>query len=168
MIRPRPFWLGSRLRSTTTIVIAAIGALLLSSCAVFVNGTTQIVPVSSQPTRAEVFLDGVSVGFTPIDLRLQRNREHVVTVRLGDRQRVITLTSSVQAGMIALDVVPIGAAGGLALVGCAISSELGGGSCAGGVVLLAGLASIPLLVDGATGALYRLGPDAIVIDFDAP
>jgi hypothetical protein len=169
MLRCRPSPLSHGFGRALLLVAVAISPLVLSGCAVLVNGTHQMVPVTSVPERAEVFVDGVSVGFTPIDLRLRRGVDHVVTVRLGERERVVTLTSSVQPLLVAIDVVPIGIAGGLAWAvsfGCALTGFLGGDTSCGGVAaLFVAVGAVPLVVDGATGSFYRLGPDAIAVDF---
>lgn len=79
------------------------------------NGATQLVPVSSSPERAEVLVDGVSMGFTPVELTLWRNADVTVEVRLGDQVRSFVLPSETQGAMVALDLVPVGVAGGRGL-----------------------------------------------------
>lgn len=69
----------------------------------------QSIPVSSNPSGAEVSVDGLVVGKTPIRLHLERNENHIVTLRLaGYRQEDVvvkkvyqerTQMESIQAGV---------------------------------------------------------------------
>lgn len=144
-------------------------ALPLTSCATMFNGATQLVPVTSQPERAEVFVDGVSMGFTPVELRVPRDADVTVEVRLGDRVRSFVLRSQTQVAMVGLDLVPVAVAGGLVLGAGALGASLGGTVEPGGYALAAGLIGVslaPILVDAGTGALFRLRPGEVVAVFD--
>ena len=152
------------------IGLAVLALLLpLTSCAVMFNGATQLVPVTSSPERAEVFVDGVSMGFTPVELTLRRNADVTVEVRLGDRVRSFTLQSETQGAMVGLDLVPVGVAGGLVLVGSSMGAELGGTVQPGAYAFVAGLLGaslVPIAVDFGTGAIFRLRPGEIMAVFD--
>ena len=144
--------------------------LPLSSCATMFNGSTQSVPVDSRPARAEVFVDGVSVGFTPIELELPRSRDATIEVRLGDQVRSFVLVSEAQGAMVALDLVPVAAAGSLVFSAAALADSISGGQITtGGYLLGAGLivaSFAPVLVDFGTGAIFRLNPREIVAVFE--
>lgn len=152
------------------IVLGALAALLLTtSCATMVHGPSQLVPVTSRPERAEVFVNGVSMGFTPVELRMARDADATVEVRLGDQVRSFVLHSQVQGAMIGLDLVPVGVAGALVIGAGALADSLDGTVEPGGYLLAAGLvgASLaPVLVDLGTGAAFRLRPNEIVAVFD--
>jgi hypothetical protein len=152
------------------IVLAVLVLLLpLSSCAVMFNGPTQLVPVTSSPERAEVFVDGVSMGFTPVELTLRRNADVTVEVRLGDRVRSFVLQSETQGAMVGLDLVPVGAAGGLLLFASSLGASLGGTVQPGAYAFAAGLLGVslaPIAVDYGTGAIFRLRPGEIMAVFD--
>jgi hypothetical protein len=152
-----------------TIVAVAAVALLSASCAVLYSGTTQTVPVTSEPPRAEVFLDGRSQGLTPLVLELERGRDHTVVVRLGLRQRTFVLRSGVQTVPVVLDLVPV------AVSGVAVASLAGSGFFVHALPDLEPVAwglvaatLTPLLVDFGTGAMYQLTPGEVVVAFDAP
>ena len=52
----------------------------------------QAIPVSSNPSGAEVSVDGVVVGKTPLRLHLERNAPHIVTFQLpGYRQEDVAV-----------------------------------------------------------------------------
>ncbi|MBW6454704.1 MAG: PEGA domain-containing protein [Trueperaceae bacterium] len=156
-----------RQRAVVPAVLAML--LLLTSCATMFNGATQLVPVTSSPERAEVFVDGVSMGFTPVELTLRRNVDVTVDVRLGDRTRSFVLQSETQGAMVGLDLVPVGAAGGLVLFASSLGASLGGTAQPGAYAFTAGLlgASLaPVAVDFGTGALFRLRPMEIVAVFE--
>ena len=52
--------------------------LFLNGCATLVNGTHQIVPVSSSPLGAHVMVDGNLLFETPCQIRLRRNETHIL------------------------------------------------------------------------------------------
>jgi hypothetical protein len=56
-------------------------ALGTGGCATVVNGTTQKIPVTSDPIAAQVIVDGAVSGETPTTLTLKRNADHLVTLQ---------------------------------------------------------------------------------------
>jgi hypothetical protein len=54
-------------------------ALLYSGCASIVKGTTQAIPVSSDPAGADVKIDGNKVGQTPMSIDAKRKTDHLIT-----------------------------------------------------------------------------------------
>src|SRR6056297_871009 len=95
--------LAHRIRTTTAIAAATI---LLTGCAALFSPNPQPVPVSSNPPGAQVFVDDAFVGTTPITLDLDSRQSYEVRIRAGERERVLTLASSVEASYVALDVLP--------------------------------------------------------------
>lgn len=156
-----------------TLRVLVLSALipLLAGCALLASGTTQTVPIDAHPERAEVFLDGVSQGFTPLELELARDQEHTLTLRAGDRSQTVILTPRVQAGLLALDAAPpvLLAVGTVAWcnppAGVQVATPVRDIGCVLGALLTVG-ATAPLLVDAGTGALYELSPSAVVVTFD--
>jgi len=53
---------------------------LTSGCASIVKGTTQAIPVSSNPSGADVALDGNKIGQTPISIEVKRKTDHLITI----------------------------------------------------------------------------------------
>ena len=156
------------IRQAATLLLLAP---FLAGCALLVSGTTQTVTVEAHPEPAEVFVDGVSQGFTPLELRLARNEEHTLTLRLGDRSRTVLLTPRVQGGLLALDAAPPALLAIGTVLWCfpprgtEVAQPVRDIGCSVGALLSAG-ATAPLLVDVGTGALYELAPGAVVVRFD--
>jgi hypothetical protein len=150
---------------------AALAAVVVlsASCAALISGTTQTVPITSQPPHAEVFVDGVSVGFTPVELELERGREHTVVVRLAGRERTVVLRSGTQTVPVVLDLVPVVLSGGVlaTLYGTGLIDQAPAefATAAWGLVAVS---FTPLLVDVGTGALNELKPGEIIVAFDGP
>jgi PEGA domain len=152
----------------TLILIPSL--VLLSSCAVIYNGSEQLIPVGSSPQGAEVFVDGELTGTTPLELELARASSHTILLRLGELEREVIITNTLNGGMVALDVVP-----GAIMVTLTI---LGATACGHstfcdfqpampyflGATLLIGGA--PIVVDAATGAWYELSPGEVFVDFE--
>lgn len=61
-------------------------SLLLSSCATIVSGSKQNVRFDSNPSSATIFIDEVEVGKTPFEIKLARNSEHDVQIKLDGYQ----------------------------------------------------------------------------------
>jgi hypothetical protein len=170
MVCSRRSWLNVHAvaRSGGSITIGLVMLLALSSCAVMFNGGTQTVPVTSLPERAEVFVDGASVGFTPVELELARNRAYEIEVRLGSQTRSFSLRSDVQGVMIGLDLVPVAFASGISLLGAGLNAAWGSGEPSSALPFIAvmGVSLVPIAVDFGTGAIYRLEPGEIVAVFE--
>ena len=156
--------------------VAAVAlTFALSSCATLFTRSTQQVPVQSEPSGAEVFVNGEYQGTTPITLALPKRSEHVVVLRYGGHQRSLTLSTAVDRTYLALDIAP-----GLVTAGASIvilasidySQVRGGFSMAapamGVMGLVVGLSSavVNAGIDAATGRWYRLTPGEVLIVFD--
>ena len=63
------------------LAIALVSAsTLLSGCATIVKGTTQVIPISSDPTGARVTIDSAPAGTTPTTVTLSRKQNHMVVI----------------------------------------------------------------------------------------
>jgi hypothetical protein len=152
-----------------TSFACAFLTLSLAGCAVLFSPTRQPVPVTSTPEGAQVFVDDVLAGATPITLELDARTSYEIVVRHLGQERRIMLETGVNGAMVALDLVP-----GLALAGLgvlALSDDqnpeewnqlIGGSLIAAGV----GSAALNLAIDGSTGRWRRLSPGEVVVVFD--
>ena len=59
-------------------LLAAFITISASGCATIVNGTSQKIQVTSEPAGAAVLVDEKSSYSTPVKLRLERRRDHMV------------------------------------------------------------------------------------------
>lgn len=87
----------SRLTYIKSFFILCILSLVsLSGCATIIKGTTQNIPVASDPTGADVTVDAQLYGQTPIDLSVKRKRDHLVTIsKEGYHSKSIPIVKSV-------------------------------------------------------------------------
>ncbi|CAM3608090.1 PEGA domain-containing protein [Flavobacterium gelidilacus] len=67
-----------------TIIKATVlsSVILLSSCATIISGSRQTIEITSEPSTAQVFINEVQVGQTPLQKTLKRNQEYQLTLKL--------------------------------------------------------------------------------------
>lgn len=153
--------------------------LVLSGCATIFAPELQSIPVTSAPPGAEVLVDGVSVGVTPLTLELEPRTSYEVTLRLGGETVATTLESGVDSTYVALDVGPGLALATLSAIGIAQAARAGAdtGDEALGVLLLGGPAIVALgagvttaatsvAIDASSGRWYRLSPSKVAVEFE--
>lgn len=88
------------------MAILVIGALLpLAGCATLIRGNTQELSVSSEPKEADVYVNGLARGKTPLMLRLDRDVSYHVELRHPEfGSRVFMINRRLEAGWLILDV----------------------------------------------------------------
>lgn len=73
-------------------------AMVLSSCATIMHGTTQTIGISSYPSDAGVWVDDDFKGTTPVKVCLKRKSNHLVRIELeGYQPYEMILTKQVSA-----------------------------------------------------------------------
>ncbi len=78
------------------LAFIVIVSLLGGGCASIVKGTTQPIPVSSDPTGADVKLDGNRVGQTPMTVEVKRKSDHLLTIeKSGYQPESVAITRNV-------------------------------------------------------------------------
>jgi len=83
----------------------AAAALVLAGCATLLNSSTRTIALGSTPTEAEVWIDGVRRGVTPMSLDFDNHQSHRVIFRKeGYDDAVCELTASVGTVWVILDV----------------------------------------------------------------
>lgn len=85
-------------------IIAGLGIIMLASqvgCSTIINGTTQSVSVSSDPSGARVEVDGNMRGLTPISVDLKRKNNHLITISLEGYQTEQITVNKVISGAVA-------------------------------------------------------------------
>jgi len=82
------------------VLLAGAANSLCTGCATIVKGTTQEVPVSSEPTGARVSVDGSAAGTTPTTVTLSRKANHMVTIeKEGYQSESVAITKSMSAAV---------------------------------------------------------------------
>lgn len=103
----------------STFVLVSL-ALLQAGCAAMLASKTATIPIDSSPSQAEVFVDGVSRGFTPLHLDLEPKRSYTIVLKKeGQADTVYELHNSVGAGWVVADVLLT------ALVGVIVDASTG-------------------------------------------
>ena len=69
---------------TCRLVTLIFVFFLTSGCASILKGTTQGIPISSDPSGADILVDGNLVGTTPTDVEMKRKRDHLVVIEKKD------------------------------------------------------------------------------------
>ncbi len=59
----------------------AVTLALSTGCATIVQGTTAKIPVASDPTAADILVDGNFVGQTPATVVLKKTTDHLLTIQ---------------------------------------------------------------------------------------
>ena len=97
------------MKYTILFIVGIACIVVIGGCSTIVNGTTQSVSISSDPSGAEVQVDGNPVGVTPLSTELKRKHNHLVTISLdGYKTQQITI-NKVMSGAVAGNIL----AGGL-------------------------------------------------------
>lgn len=87
------------------VSILLIGSFLFMSCATLFHGSTDTVSFASSPTGAQVYVNGMQMGTTPVQLSLKSSKTYTIEFRLdGYMSRTVILNSSIMAGFLILDV----------------------------------------------------------------
>ena len=68
------------------IAVALSVVVILGGCATIMQGTTQSVGVTSNPTGATVSRNGQTVGKTPVIVDLRRKDQHFIHVEMDGYQ----------------------------------------------------------------------------------
>ncbi|HOV94009.1 MAG TPA: PEGA domain-containing protein [Spirochaetales bacterium] len=89
---------------TLMAIISSILVLVLLGCATIIKGDKEPVYLSSKPDSAEVYVNGVFAGITPIRLNLTSKGTYTIEFRKeGYRSKVVQIDNQIGAGWIVLD-----------------------------------------------------------------
>lgn len=78
--------------------------LYLTSCATLFKGTSEEVNFGSNPSGAEVWVDGKMMGKAPINFTLITKKTYVIEFKYQGQTKTVNLNNHVGAGWIVLDV----------------------------------------------------------------
>jgi hypothetical protein len=76
--------------------ILVVFGSLFTGCASIVKGTTQTIPVASNPSGADISIDGNRVGQTPSSVEVKRKSDHLMTIeKKGYETESVAITRNV-------------------------------------------------------------------------
>ena len=98
-----------KLRRLLPAFALAVLSLQFGGCASIIKGTTQQIPIASEPSGARVTVDGNPAGTTPTTVTLSRKQNHMITLeKEGFDTENVAVTKSI-GGAVAGNII----AGGL-------------------------------------------------------
>jgi hypothetical protein len=88
------------------VIFIALICVYLSSCALVFKGTKQEVSFRSDPKRAEVYINGIRMGETPLTLKLVTKQTYAIEFKIeGYKPKSVQINNKVGAGWVVLDIV---------------------------------------------------------------
>ena len=158
----------------TQIILALIvsSVFFFQSCATIIRGTSQEIPVTSNPQGAKIIVDGEEIGYAPLILKLKRKKKsHIIRVeKQGYNPLEIRITRKTSVGPIIGDLLLGGSmvfVYGLGYFRSDLSNDLP--STLGWVCLIGGgvlLLTAPFIVDIISGADHVLSPKEINVTLE--
>lgn len=89
-----------------TLALVVVLVFALSGCATLFKGSTEKVSFASDPDGAQVFVNGMMMGNTPLQLNLKSKDTYAIDFRkAGYENKVTIVNNKVGAGWIILDVI---------------------------------------------------------------
>jgi hypothetical protein len=85
-----------KIPSLLAVATVCSAAALMNGCATMVKGTTQDIPITSDPSGARVQVNGAAAGTTPTTVTLSRKFNHVITLeKEGYETETVAVTKSI-------------------------------------------------------------------------
>lgn len=92
-------------RITLPVVLMLTVSIIFSGCATIFSGSYDEVDLQSEPTGAEVLVNGKAEGTTPMSLRLKKSKEYTLEfVKEGYKTKTLRMTYGLGAGWLILDI----------------------------------------------------------------
>jgi hypothetical protein len=111
------------------LIVAAV--FLFQNCMTIIRGTSQKIPVTSNPMGARITVDGKDMGTTPLRIKLKRNRSHSIRAEMpGFNPLEIGIIHKLSGSSLALSVL-----GNYLFLGSLAAALLGGGKIFGAMIL---------------------------------
>lgn len=93
-------------RAIVVVLILGMALGSLGGCATILKGTSQEVFLVSEPSKADIYIDGQLRGKTPLELKLECDKTYVIEFRKdGYDTQTFNISNSVGGGWIVLDVI---------------------------------------------------------------
>lgn len=88
-----------------TVSLILIITIILTGCATILKGTSESVSFNSDPGAAKVYVNGVLMGSTPLQLKLESKKVYNVEFKKdGYEPQTLMITNSVSAGYVVVDI----------------------------------------------------------------
>ena len=148
------------------LILMISSIFFLQNCATIIRGTSQKIPVTSNPIGAKIIVDGNEMGTIPVNLKLGRKKIHNIKIEKEGFEPFTVIINRKNSMLLSiLGNTFIGGVSG-ALLGLAagdskertIKSERGGGGLGGFIVGAVIGYSSSIRVDFSKGANYSLSP----------
>lgn len=83
----------------------SVFSIFLNGCATLFKGSTEGVNFSSEPKGAEVYVNGVLMGTTPLSIELKSNKSYTIQFKKdGFLTKSVVINNTIGAGWLILDV----------------------------------------------------------------
>lgn len=93
-------------KTGTVLSFIACAMIIFGGCATIFNGSTESVAISSEPSGAKVYINGVYMGEAPVQIQLKTNKSYTVEFRKdGFGSRTVLINNSVGIGWVILDAI---------------------------------------------------------------
>ena len=69
------------MKKMVTALLVTSAMVLVTGCSTIFKGTTQVVTITSDPSNADVLVDGNNMGKTPLSVSLKKNAYTSMTVK---------------------------------------------------------------------------------------
>ena len=99
---------GQWLRVSQIVAMLVVFAVLscLSGCATILAGKQADVSFSADPEGAQVYVNGSLMGTTPVQVKLENNKDYTIEFRKeGYQSKTVFLNKGLGAGWLILDIV---------------------------------------------------------------
>lgn len=153
------------------LALFVLSVFIFQNCATIARGTSQKIPVTSNPIGAKIIVDGEEMGYAPLNLKLKRKKSHVIRIeKQGYNPLEIGITKKTSKGAITGSMggnfllgIPIGVLIGLGVYGVRGGHEdedIFTAAIVAGVGVIIGWAG-GAIVDVLSGANYTLSPEEL-------
>jgi len=93
------------MKTITILSVLLISSILFIGCATIFKGSTEGINFTSQPQDADVIVNGVDLGKTPIEINLKTNKIYTIEFKKeGFGTKTVVLNNSVSGGYVVLDI----------------------------------------------------------------
>jgi len=154
------------IKRKTRIIFAlmVMNVFLFQSCMTIMRGTSQKIPVTSNPSGAKIIVDGKEMGYAPLNLKLTRKTGHIIRIeKQGYNPFEIQVTRKSSLFSLLLSVLGnyfLGATGGVLVTNLFVEQTEGDTPFLIGAMLGFGSA---MIMDFISGANYDLSPNQLIV-----